>query len=66
MALDFTAGDVSLCKLDVKVKKRTAVAESVGFFKLERKKCYFIVSSSMKIKCGKSKGIQEKLSIMGI
>ena len=27
--------DVTLCKLDVNVKNRTAVAGSVGFFKLE-------------------------------
>ena len=27
--------DVTLCKLDVKVKNRTAVAGSVDFFKLE-------------------------------
>ena len=33
---------------------------------LWRKKCYFIASSSLKIKCGKSKGMQEKVSIMGV
>ena len=27
---------------------------------------YFIASSSLKIKCGKSKGMQEKVSIMGV
>ena len=27
--------DVTLCKLDVNVENRTAVAGSVGFFKLE-------------------------------
>ena len=27
-------------------------------------KCYFIASSSLKIKYGKSKGMQEKISIM--
>ena len=30
------------------------------------KKCYFIASSTLKIKCGKSKGMQEKVSIMGV
>ena len=29
--------DVTLCKLDVNVKNGTAVAGSVGFFKLEEK-----------------------------
>ena len=29
--------DITLCKLDVGVKSRTAVAASVGFFKLEQK-----------------------------
>ena len=39
MTLVFTAvtskNDVTLCKLDVNVKNRTAVADSVDFFKLE-------------------------------
>ena len=39
--LVFTAimskNDVALCKLDVNVKNRTAVAGSVGFFKLKQK-----------------------------
>ena len=33
-----TENEASLCKLDVIVKNRTAVAGSVGFFKLEQKK----------------------------
>ena len=40
VTLVFTAHDVkkcSLCKLDINVKKRTVVAGSVGFFKLEQK-----------------------------
>ena len=69
MTLVFTAitskNDVTLCKLDFNVKNRTAVAGSVDLFKLELKllngkKCYFIASSTLKIKCGKSKGMQEK------
>ena len=47
----FTADDVkydaSFTKLDVNVKNRTAVAGSIGYFKLERKTCYFIASSTM-------------------
>ena len=39
--LAFTVDDVkngvSLCKIDVYVKNRTAVADSVGYFKLELK-----------------------------
>ena len=74
MTLIFTTvtskNDVTLCKLDVNVKNRTAVAGSVDFIKLDQKlfneKCYFIASSSLKIKCGKSKGMQEKVSIMGV
>ena len=59
--------DVSLCKLDVTVKNRTAVAGSVGFFKLELKlfkgkKHYFIQVHPFEIKCGKSKGMKEKVS----
>ena len=55
--------DVSLCKLDVNVKSRSPVAGSVGLFKLEtlqRKSRYFIASFTLKIKSGKSKGMQEK------
>ena len=74
MTLVFTAvtskNDVTLCKLEVNVKNRTAVTGSIDFIKLEkklfRKKCYFIASSSLKIKCGKSKGMQENVSIMGV
>ena len=57
-------------KLNVDVKNRTAVACSVDFVKLEKlfneKKCYFIANSSLKIKFGKTKGMQEKVSIMGV
>ena len=74
MTLVFTAvtskNDVTLCKLDVKVKNRTAFAGSVDFLNLSRisltEKFYFIASSFLKIKCGKSKGMQEKISIMGV
>ena len=53
--------------LDVNVKNQSAVVKS--FFKLELKLFkgkIFIANSSLKIKCGESKGIQEKVSIMGI
>ena len=67
---DDVKNDVSLYKVDVNAKSRTAVAGSVGFFKLEEKlfkgKSYFIASSTLKIKCCKSEGKQEKLSIMGV
>ena len=75
MTLVFTAvtskKDVTLCKLDVNVKNRPAVAGSIDFFKLKKqpfkgKKCYFIASSTLKIKCGISNGMQEKVSIMGV
>ena len=75
MTLVFTAvtskNDVTLCKSDVNVKNRKAVADSVDLFKLQwklfnGKKCYFITSSSLKIKCAKSKGMQEKVYIMGV
>ena len=40
MTLVFTAvmsqNDIALCKLDIKVKNRTAVAGSVNFFNLSR------------------------------
>ena len=49
---DYVKNDVSLCKLDVNVKNQMTVAASVGFFKLQRKKRYFLASSSLKIKCG--------------
>ena len=49
----YVKNDVSLCKLDVNVKNQTAVAVSVGSLNLSRK-------------CGKSKGMQEKVSIMGV
>ena len=68
--LVFTAvtskNDVTLCKLDVNVKNRTAVDDSVNLFKLEKRKmCYFTLSSTLKIKCDISKDVQEKVSIMG-
>ena len=53
---DAAKHDASLCKLDVNVKNRTAVADSVVFFKLELKMRYLIASSSLKIKCDKFKG----------
>ena len=67
MTLIFTTvtskNDVTLCKINV-----TAVAGSVDFIKLEQK--HFngksIASSSLKIKCGKSKGMQEKVFIVGV
>ena len=31
-----------------------------------KEKCYFKASSTLKVKCGKSKGMQEKVSIMGV
>ena len=75
MTLVFTAvtskNDVTLCKLDVNVKNRKAITGNIDFFKLLSRnplteKFYFIASSSLKIKCGKSKGMQEKVSIMGV
>ena len=67
----YVKNDVTLCKLDVNVKNRTAVAGNVNFFKLEyklfsAKKCFFIANSSLKIKCGRSKGMQDKVSLMGV
>ena len=32
---DYVKNDVTVCKLDVNVKNRTAVGGSVGFFKFE-------------------------------
>ena len=62
--------DVTLGKLDVNVKNRTAVVGSVDFLKLSRnsltEKCCSIASSFLKIKCGKSKGMQERVSVMGV
>ena len=74
MTLVFTAvtskNDVTLCKLDVNVKNRTAVAGSVVSLNLSRnsstEKSYFIASSFLKMKCGNSKSMQEKVSIMGV
>ena len=55
--------DVTLCKLDVNVKNHTAVAGSVNFFQLFKEKS---VRPTLKIKCGKPKGMKEKVSFMGI
>ena len=62
--------DVSLRKLGINVKNLTAVAVRVDFYLLASKlfkgkllpcsKFYF------DIKCGKSKGMEEKVSIMGV
>ena len=35
---DYVKNGVSICKLDVDVKNRPAVAGSVGFFKLEQER----------------------------
>ena len=54
---------------NVNKKNRQMVAVCISFFNLSRnslKKCYFIASSTLKIKCGKSEGMQEKVSIMGV
>ena len=60
--------DVTLCELDVNVKKRTA--DAVASLNLSRNSLkeqrYFIASSTLKIKFGKSKGMQEKVSIMSV
>ena len=56
---------VSLCKLDVNIKNRTAVAGSVGFFNLNRNSLKEKVLLYIKFCCenqsGKSKGMQEKV-----
>ena len=67
----YVRNGVTLCKLDFNVKNRTAVAGSVNFIKYEQKlfngkKCCFIASFFLKIKCGKSKDMQERVSIMGV
>ena len=31
-----------------------------------KEKCYFIARSTLKTECGKSKGVQETVSIMGV
>ena len=71
MTLVFTAvmskKDVTLCKLDVNVKNRRAVAGSFDFFKLKKKPFKGKSASfTLKMKCGESKGMQEKISIMGV
>ena len=62
--------DVTLCELDVNVKKRTADAVASASLNLSRNSLkeqrYFIASSTLKIKFGKSKGMQEKVSIMSV
>ena len=69
LSADYVQNKVRLCKLDIYVKNRMAVAGSAAFFKLELKlfKGKSVISiSTLKIKCGKSKGLQEKVSIMGV
>ena len=71
VTLDFTAvtskNDVTLCKLDVNAKNRMVASTSLNLSRNSlMEKCYYIASSSLKIKCGKSKGMQEKVSIMGV
>ena len=74
MTLGFTAdvkNDVTLCKLDIYVKNRTAVAGSVDFFQFEKKlfngnMLLYSKFLFLKIKCGESKGMQEKVSIMSV
>ena len=67
---DYVKNDVSLCVLDVNVKVLTAYAGIVGFFKLELKlfkgKVLLFVRSYLEIKCWKSKGMQEKVSVAGV
>ena len=62
--------DVTLCKLDVDVKNRKRSLVASTSLKWSRnslkEKCYFIASSTLKIKCCKSKGLQEKVYIMDI
>ena len=68
MTLVFTAvtskNDVTLCKLDVNVKNRTAVAGLSTNPLMEKVLVYS--KFFLKIKCGKSKGMQEKVSIMDV
>ena len=63
--------DVTLCKLGVNVKnERGSLVPSTSLNlsrnSLKEKKCLFIASPTLKIKCGKSKGMQGKLSVMGV
>ena len=71
MTLAFTAvtskNDVTLCNLDINVKNRMAAVVASTSLNLSRNSLtdnfYFIASSSLKIiKCGKSKGMQDKNS----
>ena len=56
--------DISLCKLDLNIKKWTAVPGRVGFFKLEYKPFkgnnYFKASFSLKTKVLNQKGCKKK------
>ena len=63
--------DVTLCKLDVNVKIERRLLVASASFKLSRnsfkeRKVLLYASSTLKVKHGKSKGMQEKVSIMGI
>ena len=51
--------DVTLCKLDVDVKNRKAIAGSVGFLNLSRNSL-MEKSATLKIKCGKLKVCKKK------
>ena len=74
MTLVFTAvtskNDVTLCKLDVNVKNRTAVAGSVDFFQLQQKpfKGESVISYKFffENQNESQKGMQEKVSIMDV
>ena len=57
--------DGSLCKLDISVKNRTVLLVVSASLNLSRN-FYFIASSTLKIKCDKSKDMQEKIPIMGV
>ena len=74
--IDFTAddvmktdiNDVSLCKLDVNVKNRTESLVALASLNLRRNslKENVLLCTTSKIKCDISKGMQEKVSIMGV
>ena len=48
------------------MKNRVASASLNMFRNSLKEECYFITSSTLKIECGKSNGMQEKVSIMGV
>ena len=55
--------EATLCKLDVNENKWRSVVASISLNLSKNsltQKCYFIASSSLKIKYGKCKGMQEK------